>query len=258
MASRRWRLAALPLLSFLINLQAFLALCLNLPRDRTTCVQNTLGKPMMLTQPGLETCPLEGDWSPWSRKPLCPKPKDEDGSVPPDCVFTFAAFRGNQGVSIITTPDLAAGITESLDDSRLPRDLRNELSSSHRRPDSAEYEIIDLVGRGKGVVAKRKFAKHETVMVGFPVLVIRLDFINEDHYTQRQKRLMMEAAVQRLPSEQQKAIAALARSTGGEPILDALRTNGFGIELEGVQHLALFIDGSVSQHPTSSHIFLNH
>ena len=83
-------------------------------------------------------------------------------------------------------------------------------------------------------------------MIGFPVLVIRLDFINEDRYTQRQKRLMMEAAVKRLPSEQQKAIAALARSTGGEPILDALRTNGFGMELEGIQHLALFIDGSVS------------
>jgi hypothetical protein len=83
-------------------------------------------------------------------------------------------------------------------------------------------------------------------MVGFPVLVIRLEFINGDGYTRRQKRLMMEASVRQLPPKQQRSIASLARSTGGEPILDAMRTNGFGIEIEGVQHLALFIDGSVS------------
>ena len=251
MASWRWRFGALPLLCFLINLQGFPTLCLAVSQGRTTWSQNTLNGIMMSIHQGLETCPLEGDWSPWSQKPLCPKPEEEDDSVPTDCVFTFAAFRGNQGVSIITTPDLAAGITESLDDSRLPRDLRDELSSSPKRSDSSAYEIRDLVGRGKGVVAKRRFAKHETLMVGFPVLVIRLDFINEDRYTQRQKRLTMEVAVKRLPPEQQKAIAALARSTGGEPILDALRTNGFGIEIDGVQHLALFIDGSVSKHPVS-------
>ncbi len=246
MTNRRWRLGVLPLLSFLINLQAFPAFCLNPPRDRTSFSQNTLTGPMMLMPQGLATCTLEGEWSPWSQKPLCPKPEEEDDSIPPDCVFTFAAFRGNQGVSIITTPDLAASITESLDDSRLPPDLRNKLPLNLGRSDSAAYEIVHLPGRGKGVVAKRKFTKQETVMIGFPVLVIKLDFINEDRYTQRQKRLMMEAAVKQLPSEQQKAIAALARSTGGEPILDALRTNGFGMELEGIQHLALFIDGSVS------------
>ncbi|KAG7293717.1 hypothetical protein NEMBOFW57_003774 [Staphylotrichum longicolle] len=57
---------------------------------------------------------------------------------------------------------------------------------------------------------------------------------------------MMETGVRQLPAEQQREIAALARNTGGERILDALRTNGFGIDIEGVQHLALFIDGSHS------------
>jgi hypothetical protein len=115
--------------------------------------------------------------------------------------------------------------------------------------EKATYEIRDLLGRGKGVVAKRGFAEHETIMTGFPVLVIRLDFINGDRYTERQKRSMMNRSVRQLSPEQKKSILSLARSTGGEPILDAIRTNGFGIEIEGTQHLALFTDGSVSRPP---------
>ena len=84
-------------------------------------------------------------------------------------------------------------------------------------------------------------------MVGFPVLLVRMDFINDDHYTQRQKHQMVKAGVSQLPTVQKQAVMALARSTGGEPILDAIRTNGFGVEVDGVQHLALFTDGSVSK-----------
>lgn len=178
-----------------------------------------------------------------------PNSEDDDVSLPADCVFTLATFRGNQGISLITTPDLAASLTEHLDDSRVSPRLKRQMSSSgeHQPDDTAAYEIKDFPGRGKGLVAKHGFAKHDIVMAGFPALVIRLDFINEDRYTLRQKRRMMERSVSRLPPQQKKSIMALARSTGGDPIMDALRTNGFGVEIEGVQHLALFTDGSVSR-----------
>ncbi|KXX78909.1 SET domain-containing protein 5 [Madurella mycetomatis] len=101
----------------------------------------------------------------------------------------------------------------------------------------------------------RRFAKHEVIMVGFPVFVIRMDFVNEDRFTQRQKRLMMETGMNQLPPEQKNAILALAKSTGGEPILDVIRTNGFGVEIEGVQHLALFIDGSRINHNCKPNAF---
>jgi hypothetical protein len=198
-----------------------------------------------------ETCSLASDWSIWSEQPFCLEPQEEDDPGQQDCVFTLSAFRGNQGISLITTPDLAASVADFLDDSRMSPAFRRQLSSSgqQRQPEKQSgYVIRDIPGRGKGVVAKRRFARHQTIMVGFPVLVIRLDFLNSDGYTQRQKRILMETSVGQLPPEQRKAIMALARTTGGEPILDALRTNGFGIEIEGVQHLALFIDGSVSSH----------
>jgi hypothetical protein len=170
-----------------------------------------------------------------------------DASVPADCVFTLATFRGNQGISLITTPDLAASLAGYLDDSDISPRLRRQLSDSgaHQQEDTTTYEVRDIPGRGKGLVAKHGIAKYDIVMAGFPVLVIRLDFINEDHHTPRQKRRMMERSVAQLPPAQKKSIMALARNTGGDPIMDVLRTNGFGVEIEGVQHLALFTDGSV-------------
>ncbi|KAK4250070.1 hypothetical protein C7999DRAFT_38993 [Corynascus novoguineensis] len=197
-----------------------------------------------------EICPLANDWSIWSYKPFCIGPAEgEDETGPADCVFTLTAFRGNQGISLITTPDLAASAATHLDDSRVPRELRHQLvDTKHQEVEGTAYEIKDLPGRGKGAIAKRKFAEHEIVMVGYPVLVIRLDFLNGDRLTEREKRVMLETSVRQLPPEQKRSVMSLARSTGGEPILDAIRTNGFGIEIDGIQHLAVFLDGSRVNH----------
>jgi len=219
-------------------------------RDWTTCSRHALDESILLQQ-GRGVCTRADDWTPWSQQPLCPDSVHDSDSGPADCVFTFATFRGNQGVSLITTPELAASLVQYFDDAHLPSRIKHQLSGSgqQKQDGSATYDIRELPGRGKGLVATHRVARHETVMVGFPVLIIRLDFVNGERYSQRQKRAMMETSVRQLPSEQQRAIAALARNTGGERILDALRTNGFGIDIEGVQHLALFIDGSVSDCP---------
>ena len=227
-------------------MQASPVSCLNHTRDWTVCSSGTLDVSAIL-QPVKETCPLANDWSAWSQEPFCPELKEHDASVPADCVFTLATFRGNQGISLITTPDLAASLAVYLDDSDVSPRLRRQLSNSgaHQQDDTTAYEIRDVPGRGKGLMAKHGIAKYDIVMAGFPVLVIRLDFINEDRYTPRQKRRMMERSVAQLPPAQKKSIMALARNTGGDPIMDVLRTNGFGVEIEGVQHLALFTDGAV-------------
>ncbi|KAK3290598.1 uncharacterized protein B0H64DRAFT_367960 [Chaetomium fimeti] len=246
------RFRVMLLLAFFIHLQSLTALQWKHTRDWTVCSWNGYAGPLIL-QSQQQICPLASDWSLWSHQPICPEPAEDDyDSEPlsPDCVFTLAAFRGNQGISLITTPHLAASLADQLDDSRVSPRLRHQLASGghSQQNDNVAYEIREVPGRGKGVLAKRKFEEHETVMVGFPVLVVRLDFINGDRYSTKQKRHMMEASVKQLPPEQQKAIGSLARNTGGEPILDAFRTNGFGIEIDGIQHLALFTDGSRVNH----------
>lgn len=54
--------------------------------------------------------------------------------------------------------------------------------------------------------------------------IVRLDFINGDRYSTRQKRQIMEASIEKLPLEQRRSNLPLAQSTSREPILDALRT----------------------------------
>ncbi|KAH6847241.1 hypothetical protein B0I37DRAFT_341273 [Chaetomium sp. MPI-CAGE-AT-0009] len=240
------------LLAFFIYVQPLAALQRKHTRDWTICSWSAYAGSLAL-QSQQQTCPLATDWSLWSYQPIFPEPVEGDYDsepFPADCVFTFAAFRGNQGISLITSPQLAASLADQLDDSRMSPRLRDQLAHTSQRQqnDKVAYDVREVPGRGKGVLAKRKFTRHETVMVGFPVLVVRLDFINGDRYSARQKRRMMEASVKQLPPEQEESIRCLARNTGGEPILDALRTNGFGIEIDGIQHLALFTDGSRVNH----------
>jgi len=95
------------------------------------------------------------------------------------------------------------------------------------------------------MLAAQKIHKDNVILAEFPVLIVRLGFINQDIFTERQKRAMLQKAVKQLPPEQRDAFMTLARSTGGEPILDVIRTNGFGVAIQGEQHLAIFINGSV-------------
>lgn len=232
------------------------------------------------------TCPLPTDPSPWSLPPLCPEPvgddrveanNDNDTWTPPttDCVFTALHFRGGQGFSLITTPDIAASVAGSgaLDDGDVVEGLRAQLAAyggagagagagtaatdtntSGNRGSSGVasrwtpgYEIQDVPGRDKGMIAAREFHGHEAVMTGFPVLVIRMDFVNGEVFSEGQKRSMMEVGLRRLGEEQWAAVMSLARMSGDDNVvLDVLQTNGFGVDIGGVPHLALFIDGSVS------------
>ncbi|KAK3305864.1 uncharacterized protein B0T15DRAFT_533659 [Chaetomium strumarium] len=245
----RTRNIGLATFSLLNLLQALAVASLSPRRNWTICSKSIHEEPLPLQQEQ-QACPIPSDWAPWSPRPSCVQPSHEYDSEPTDCLFTFPTFRGNQGISLITTPHIAASIVDTLDDSRASAGLRPNHSNlrQERENKTAAYEIRDLPGRGKGLVAKRRFARHETIMVGFPVLIVRLDFINEDRYSRRQKQTMMERSVKQLPQGQQEAVLALQRNTGGEPILDTLRTNGFGIEIGGAQHLALFTEGSRVNH----------
>lgn len=85
-------------------------------------------------------------------------------------------------------------------------------------------------------------------MVGYPTLLVRLDFLNGERFSQQRQGDMLREAVGRLPEETRRDVLGLARSTGGEVVRDAIRTNAFGVEIEGVNHMALFVEGSRVNH----------
>lgn len=185
---------------------------------------------------------------PWSYKPYCLRPADvPKGSSPKLCVYTSTHFRGGHGLSLLTTPNLAASLADSLDDSLVNAKLRDHPGSSMAAPavrTQRSYIVRALPGRGKGVVATRDIAKLEVIHIGYPAIVAQMDYTHL--LSKEQAAVMLEKAVGQLPAERQEEIWALARSTGAaDPMTDILKTNIFGLEVDGVSHMGLYPEGSV-------------
>ncbi|KAH8912349.1 SET domain-containing protein [Coniochaeta sp. PMI_546] len=209
----------------------------------------------LLYQP--RTCPVPiddtaasetGNWSPWSYLPYCVKPRNRPRSSSPYCVFSSDHYRGGHGLSVITTPPLAASIADTLDDGIVPPHIRDHASSFlvQHRSLTPSFEIKDVPGRGKGTVATRKIRRWEVVMVAYPAIIAKMDFweaLDPD-----QIRAVLRQAIQQLPSGQQDIVLSLDHSTGGALVQDILNTNIFGIELDGVMHMGLYPESSRLNH----------
>jgi hypothetical protein len=212
--------------------------------------------PSSLTHSGPSSCPLPMDdsvgssadeWLPWSHRPYCVQPANRTDWDPKYCVYTMDSFRGGRGISIILTPDIAASLVNSLDDSVVRPELRDHPSSRLSGGSGRElaYEIRDLLDRGKGVVARRKIRQWEVIMVDFPSIIAPMDLFSA--LSAEQKQRILRRAVNRLPQPRQTAITSLARTFGGDPMVDILRTNILGIDVNGTMYMGLFVDGSVSR-----------
>ncbi|KAH8899830.1 SET domain-containing protein [Thozetella sp. PMI_491] len=139
-------------------------------------------------------------------------------------------------------------MAETLDDSIVPDVDRYHPSSymDSRNHLNLTYDVEDLPGRGKGVIARRTIPQWSVVMAGWPAIVLPMEY--QRYFSLHQRRALLGRAVRQLPKEQQTTILSLARSTGGELIEDILKTNIFGIELDGVPHMGLFPGGSRVNH----------
>ncbi|KAI2601831.1 SET domain-containing protein [Hypoxylon sp. NC1633] len=231
--------------------------------DPRAC-SSDLSSSVLSGREGLSTCPLPidedsaidlGTWAPWKRRPYCVEPFLADEPGPQFCVYTFEPFRGDQGISIITTPVLAAGMIDALDDAVVPPKLRDFSSPALTAGQgSPAYVIKDVPGKGKGLVAKRKIRKWELVLVDHPALLAHMDIFDTVGPETRQD--ILERALHQLPEHQQREILSLARSSGGEPIEDTMKTNIFGVELGlEIPHLGLFPIASRINHECTPSVF---
>ncbi|KAI8960211.1 SET domain-containing protein [Daldinia sp. FL1419] len=197
-----------------------------------------------------------GTWEPWKRRPYCIEPLPGDAPGPQFCLYTFEPFRGDQGISVITTPVLAASMVDALDDSVVPPRLRDHPSSSlaAEGKGSPAYVIEEVPGKGKGLVAQRRIQKWEVVLVDYPVMLAHMGLF--DVVGPELREDVLDRALRQLPEEQQDEILSLARSTSGETVEDILRTNIFGVEL-GIEipHLGLLPIGSRINHDCRPNVF---
>ncbi|SPO04011.1 uncharacterized protein DNG_06694 [Cephalotrichum gorgonifer] len=166
------------------------------------------------------------DWLPWTHRPYC--------ADTPYCVFTNAHFHGNNGISIITTPALAAHTLDTIE-STFASPFRQAFLDPEGRP---AYEVRDIPGKGKGAVAVRTIRKGERFMVDYAGIIADTDFPAQLKMADGRK--LLEAAVDQLP--RMEKIRDLARSTDTQTrvVEDLLRTNSFGMTVEERNVMGLF------------------
>jgi hypothetical protein len=151
------------------------------------------------------------------------------------CVYT-AAFFGDNGLSLVTTPEAAANAIGTILDT---------YHSSFPSPKTvvglgklSAYEIVDIPGKGKGVVATRLINRHETFMVDYAVLLTDVGF--PVSVSPAQRRSLLRLATEQLAYPE--GATGLARSGDDDLNLveDVMGTNSFGAELGGISHKILF------------------
>ncbi|KZL63659.1 a g-specific adenine glycosylase [Colletotrichum incanum] len=180
-----------------------------------------------------QTASHSSDWSPWTQQPVCVSPKTKKG--PDYCAFVKEDFRGEAGILLITSPEIAAG------DYSIVEDFNPQWINSERKatPFAAPpFEVKEIPGKGLGTVAKATIHAGDIILREYPVL-LQLAQISEPA-DRMQALWVLEEGFIRLPIEDQRRVFDLSRSTGGHVLEDIIRTNTFGATFNNVGHFGLF------------------
>lgn len=223
---------------------ALALLALSVPTSATQCRWDTA------LRPGRTTCPLPpDDVSPadlLASSPLqplkCLRPGGVDG-VP--CIYSAPSFR--DGIVIATASSRAANLVGmgSLDGPVAPYTSQHLFS-----PGAVDtglgpaYEVRDVPGKGKGVVAAREIRGGEVFMVDHPALLVEGPLMAGMNGPSR--RGLLRGAVAGLGDAARERVLGLARSGGGDELLDVFVTNGCGVDGFGTGYTGLFPEVAVS------------
>lgn len=178
-------------------------------------------------------------WHPWTSPPYCP-----ENTI--YCVFTNAGFQGpGRGVSLIDVQPSSTSNAASAVDS-VAQLLSSLPAPETTRDESPPYEMRDIAGKGKGLVATRKISRGQAFMVDYAAVVADKQF--SSRVKRAQGRQLLREAIHRLPSAEQ--VLSLARSSPNPDNVpafeDVMKTNSFNVEIAGKGYMALFPRVAVS------------
>jgi hypothetical protein len=166
------------------------------------------------------------------KHPYCVAPK---GKKNPKFCFYTAHVYGQSAITILTT----AAIATTLGDVFQSRDPAWGNQVGPENPLwLPPYEVQDIDGKGKGLVANRSINREEIILEEHPTLV-ELSF-HPEYIQKAQFETMRQRAFQHLPGDIQNEVLDLARSHPGKGLQDILATNTFVLPLNGITHTGLF------------------
>jgi hypothetical protein len=159
------------------------------------------------------------------------------------CAYTNSQH-GYRGWSIVASPETAANSVSFLSQ---PLNISELSTNSHDAP----YKIVDIPGKGKGLVATRHIKQYEEILVDYATLLVDIDFTTKVPAFLGYR--LLHAAVDRLSDP--ASILDLGQSNGfaQDVVENVIRTNAFHTPLGGVPHLALYPAVSVS--PPAARLF---
>jgi hypothetical protein len=197
----------------------------------------------LLTHPPSNTClvaqdGLTIDTFPWTHNPTCVQavlPNGVGSGQHQDfCVYTNAVFASGRGVSIITTPEIAASLT-----------AESFVQYEEELDGPVLYEERETDGRGIGLFANQDIEAGTTLIMKHPVLFVAREALSTPSKTRRQ--LLLGKAVEQLPERTRTMFLNLAKSRGGPEINDIIQTNSMGMKFEdGTGHLGVVPEAAVS------------
>ncbi|KAI0106205.1 hypothetical protein GGR51DRAFT_518226 [Nemania sp. FL0031] len=160
-------------------------------------------------------------------------------STSPDCFGEYCVYTNDgfgRGISLITT----AQNHDRIKQIQLPPMLS--------RPDNEKARIVEIPGKGRGLIATRAIRRGERIMAARPALLVHreafMELPLEDIYS------LMDMAVNSLPKPRKESYLAQAGTMGGHKITDILFTNSFQVALGDQDgfHYGNFPDVSILNH----------
>lgn len=188
-----------------------------------------------------KTAAKSGARVPWAYQPHCVYPA-EGNATSKYCVYTYLSS-GEAGISLVATPEAASSVAGILSSRSEPW---GETPSwqLYPGPDRRAYKVSDLPNKGKGAMADRTISAGEIIIRETPFV---LGFTSgPDGVAREENPALLEAAFEGLPTWHRERLADMAISTGGEWHEDVMRTNAFGVAVDGVEFSALLPEVAVS------------
>lgn len=208
------------------------------------------------------TCPLpihEGSPDtpnlPWTTPPRCIVPHSI-GLGQKFCVYTDAAFNLGAGISVLTLVDHATSLVDAIRNPIPAWTARYHLAPHGKRDPDYEkhvsYREVDMEGKGRGIVATRRISRYETIMVGYPAMIIDNTFLPaEGVEAPVENWRMFDHALGQLSDKERFLVAAYSRGDDVHVVEDVLRTNAFGFVIEDRDAKAFFPEIAASHCPSS-------
>ena len=155
------------------------------------------------------------------------------------CSQTLSAYRGRHSLGIISTPEAARRVA----------DASKQAAQITIAPPKNLYDVRDIHGKGKGVIAKRRIAKGDVIMLNAPAIVASARI--PVYATPAQGAELFRTAVEMLDPATKKSVLSL--DGGADAGIDGVvEKNAFSCRFEdagaGDDYLCLFAEVSRINH----------